>query len=94
MKVIKKGRQQKGWAKEYECSGAGNNGGGCGATLLVEQADLFSTFSSSMGRDSTLYTTFECVDCGVKTDIPSSDTPSIVRPLPTWREWKFKIEKD
>ena len=27
MKVIKEGRKQKGWAREYTCTGSGNGGG-------------------------------------------------------------------
>jgi len=68
MKVLKKGRQQKGWATEVICSGQGNGGGGCGAVLLVEQGDLFHT--ASHARDeTTVYTTFRCCECGVLTDI-------------------------
>lgn len=29
MKVIQKGSGQKGWAKEFVCTGEGNGGGGC-----------------------------------------------------------------
>ena len=65
MKVIKKGREQKGWAKEFECTGEGNQGGGCGAILLVEQADVVASVFAS-GR-----TTFRCSECGVETDIPA-----------------------
>lgn len=43
MKVIKPGRSPDGWSAQRKCTGAGNNGGGCGAVLLVEAADLFIT---------------------------------------------------
>jgi hypothetical protein len=69
MKVLEKGRPQKGWSVEEKCSGAGNGNGGCGARLLVEQGDVFTTYSNSMGRDPTWYFTFECPECGVLTDI-------------------------
>jgi hypothetical protein len=68
MKVIKKGTGQKGWSTEATCTGNGNGGGGCGAVLLVEQDDLFSTMSSARDED-TYYTTFRCVECKVLTDI-------------------------
>lgn len=71
MKVLKKGRPQKGWAKEYTCTGYGNGGGGCGAQLLVEQHDVFVTHSSAMG-ESEYHNTFRCVECGVLTDIKDS----------------------
>jgi len=68
MKVIKAGRPQKGWAGEFECTGAGNGRGGCSALLLVEEGDLYRTCSNA--RDEiTYYTTFECSECGVETDI-------------------------
>lgn len=66
MKVIGKGRLQKGWSVEQKCSGAGN--GGCGAKLLVEESDLFLTHR--FARDeSRSFVTFKCCDCGVLTDV-------------------------
>ena len=68
MKVLKPGRKQKGWSKEAVCTGTGNGDGGCGAKLLVEQADLFKT--TSQARDeTTTYVTFKCCECGVLTDL-------------------------
>lgn len=81
MKVIKKGRKQKGWAKELECTGAGNEGGGCRATLLVEQGDLFQTNSFSMGEENGPFATFTCIACGVDTDV-SSFPNHLIRELP------------
>ncbi len=69
MKVIKAGRPQKGWAKEFKCTGGGNEGGGCGATLLVEQGDLFFTHSSHYDGSNETYVTFECPSCNVLTDV-------------------------
>ncbi len=67
MKVIRPGREQKGWAKELECTGKGNGDGGCGAILLVEQDDLLRTGSSAMG-ERDYYVSFICAACGVMTD--------------------------
>lgn len=70
MKVLEKGRTQKGWATETSCTGKGNGGGGCGAKLLVDESDLFQTSRQSYGDDSPEYfATFKCVECGVLTDI-------------------------
>ena len=75
MKILKPGRKQKGWAREAKCTGSGNGDGGCGATLLVEEGDLFRTESHC--RDETdYYTTFKCPSCGVLTDL--SNVPSNV----------------
>lgn len=89
MKVIKEGSGQKGWSKKFECSGAGNDGGGCGAVLLVEQGDLFKTTSHAR-NETTTYVTFKCCECGVLTDIWCDEGRSktnlphhIIRNLPT-----------
>lgn len=81
MKIIKPGREQKGWAKELECTGAGNGGGGCGAVLLVEQADLFQTSRSYMDGETERFATFTCAACDVDTDatVPSSVFPTRTR---------------
>lgn len=72
MKTLKKGRTQKGWAKEFDCTGKGNKDGGCGARLLVEQADVFETKSHHYDGSTDCYATFKCPECGVLTDIPES----------------------
>ena len=79
MKIVKLGRKQKGWAKEFECTGKGNGDGGCGAILLVEEADLFATSSSHYDGSTDYYTTFKCISCGVLTDIPDGDVPGHIR---------------
>lgn len=75
MKVIRKGREQKGWAKEYTCTGAGNGNGGCGAVLLVEIGDVFETQRNCM-HETDFFTTFRCPECQVLTDI---EVPGHVR---------------
>lgn len=68
MKVIKEGSGQRGWSTEATCTGAGNGKGGCGAVLLVEAPDIFSTYSHARD-ESTQYKTFKCCQCGVLTDL-------------------------
>lgn len=77
MRVIKQGRPQKGWSMNRRCTGDGNGGGGCGAELLVEEADVFRTFSDH--RD--YYATFMCCECLVLTDI--EDYPHPLHELPS-----------
>jgi hypothetical protein len=71
MKVLKPGREQKGWATEATCTGYGNDGGGCGALLLVEESDVFKTQSGGgYGGDSPEeFATFRCPECKVLTDL-------------------------
>ena len=85
MRVIKKGRKQTGWAKELACTGAGNDGGGCGAVLLVDSTDLFQTAHHCYDGSSDYYVTFKCAECGVLTDVKDCK----IRPqeLPSQREW-------
>ena len=78
MKVLVPGSGQQGWSTAATCTGRGNGDGGCGAKLQVERSDLFETSSSA--RDETeYYTTFECVQCKVWTDLPRDQVPSHVR---------------
>jgi len=83
MKVIKKGREQKGWAKRVKCTGKGNGGGGCGAILLVEQADLYETYSGHYDGSTDTYITFTCSGCGVETDLSWRDVPSSITDKPS-----------
>lgn len=80
MKVLKKGRPQKGWAGTFTCTGEGNGGGGCRAKLLVEKADLYQTSRSDYTGDTDYYVTFCCPECGVETDVEG--TPFYGRELP------------
>jgi len=87
MKVLEPGREQKGWAVQKRCTGDGNGGGGCGALLLVEQADIFLT--ESHARDETTrYVSFKCPACGVTTDFDDDEVPPHVWegavPLHVW----------
>ena len=86
MKLIKPGRPQKGWAKEAKCTGDGNGGGGCGAELLIEEADLYIT-SSSCRDETDYYETFTCAACGVETDMKGVPTEVHMR-LPKKEAWK------
>lgn len=88
MKVVKPGRAQKGWAREFECTGNGNKGGGCGATLLVEFADVYMTASGHYVGSTDYYRTFMCGTCGVETDIHERHWPP--GQVPTKSEWLAK----
>lgn len=75
MKVLKPGRPQAGWSKEFKCTGAGNGGGGCGAELLVSEYDIYRTESHHYDGSSESYKTFCCISCGVETDITDNSAP-------------------
>ena len=73
MKVLEEGTQ---WSKEFVCTGEGNNETGCGAKLLVEEADLFETEQSDWRNENIQYcVTFQCPKCKVLTDIPKKAAP-------------------
>jgi hypothetical protein len=55
--------------EQFKCTGKGNEGGGCGAILLVEQGDLYHTYKHCYDGSSETFTTFTCNQCGVETDI-------------------------
>jgi hypothetical protein len=75
VKVLEKGRPQKGWAGTLKCTGSGNGGGGCGAKLLVEGTDLYITKSYDYTGDYDEFITFTCSECGCETDPPYSKVP-------------------
>ena len=77
MKVLEKGNPN-GWEIEQDCTGTGNGDGGCGAKLLVAEADIYLTKSSCMGEIDQHFT-FKCPECGVETDIPEGKIPSRIR---------------
>jgi len=86
MKVLKPGRQQRGWSIEHSCTGDGNDDGGCGALLLVEQPDLFKTY-----QGSDVCITFKCSECGVLTDLDDLNHPPgdiITHQIPTRSDWE------
>jgi hypothetical protein len=93
MKVIKSGTGQKGWAREIACKGYRGNGGGCGALLLVEQADLFKVHLdgdyTEVGPPSIA---FKCPECGQCTDIDSKFYSGYVQQLPDKRDWEATHE--
>ena len=80
MKLIKKGRSQKQWSSEFTCTGKGNDGGGCGAILLVSVGDLFKQYHGCYDGSIVVdtYISFKCSECGVITDIWKSGEPSIL----------------
>lgn len=88
MKVIEKGRSQKGWAIESACTGQGNGGGGCGAKLLVEKNDVYQTEGGSLG-ETEYYWTFICPECHVETDL--KDVPNR-HDIPRKGEWLKRRE--
>ena len=79
MKVIQPGRKQRGWSKEFKCTGRGNGGGGCGAILLISEYDLYETVDSHQG-DNDYFVTFCCSTCGVETDVEVDIIPNGERP--------------
>lgn len=91
MEVLESGRKQKGWANEYTCNARG--GGGCGAKLLVEEADLFKTYTTDMVGDSTTYINFKCPECGQVTTVKKNGVPRRVKDkAPSQKEWEKRNE--
>jgi rRNA maturation protein Nop10 len=93
MKVIKPGKIENIlWTKEEKCTGKGNTGKGCGAVLLLEEGDLYHTYSHCRDETDT-YTTFTCPQCGTKTDIKY---PGVKVHLDekTWKAWQEKKKEE
>jgi hypothetical protein len=104
VKVLKAGRQQKGWTTTATCTGGGNGGGGCKAKLLVQEGDLFQTASGHYDGSVDYFVTFKCPACEVLTDIenypkspmtlPKEPNPDIKADLNTIRPEDFAFSID
>ena len=68
MKILEPAADAATWSMTCECTGKGNSGRGCGATLLISADDVYTTFQT--GRLSTkTYKTIRCCHCGAETDL-------------------------
>lgn len=86
MEVLQKG---DGWSMNVTCTGAGNDGGGCGSLLKVSAEDLFLTCNFAWGFiEQTKYITIECPVCKIYTDLNEYDIPPQIR-----KNVKFKSDK-
>jgi len=93
MRVLSKGRKQKGWARELHCTGMGHGEGGCMAFLLVERADLFRTTQVHQS-DQDHFVSFLCPECGVITDMNAWRTPVSPMDLMPFKQWAKADERD
>jgi hypothetical protein len=77
MRLLTKGREQKGWAAPMVC--IVDDAGGCGAELLVEEADITCVMQRDYtGSSEGYYCWFECTECGCETDC-TEELPSSVQ---------------
>lgn len=72
---------------------AGNGRAGCGAKLIVEEADLFMTYSSHYDGSNDSYVTFQCGQCGQRTDIPRRNVIHIKQPIPGHQAWEKRQQQ-
>lgn len=86
MKVLEPG---PGWSLKVRCTGDGNGGGGCGALLLVEKDDLYTTYRESIDGTREDFVTLCCCCCGMETDIGKKDVPYAIKDkLPNKKDYK------
>ena len=79
MKVIKPGRPPKEWSMRVLCSGNGNGGGGCNATLEIVENDIYVTRSEHYDGSIDFYFTIKCCECGVESDISEFSIPHKIK---------------
>jgi len=81
MEVIRPGREQAGWSKEFECVGS-RGIAGCGALLRVTKEDLFKRNEHDIsGRHVDTIMTCPC--CGAQSVIKGEKFQT----LPDEKEW-------
>lgn len=89
MKVLWKTPSQKIWINVCTCTGPNNSNAGCGAILLVEQEDLFKTefkVKTNIGEDTQVSLKFKCPECGVLTDVDSSNPQNHTESYSVWEK--------
>lgn len=82
MKVLTPGRQQNGWADEFSCEY-------CGATLLVEEADLYAVRLRHFDESSTDIR-YVCGFCSC----PNTLEPDQANRLPSFVRLNIKAGSD
>jgi len=82
VKMIHKGNKKPGVLGEYKCTGKGKIDHGCGATLEIEESDLYQTAAKDLMGTTHYYITFECPACQTETTIPGKDYWGHVYDLP------------
>jgi len=75
VKILEPAVDPNSWSQTCECTGKGNLNNGCGAKLLIEAGDVYTTYQT--GRLATkTYKTFRCCYCGAETDL--DDVPDSI----------------
>ena len=77
------------WTCELTCAGYNNSGGGCGAVLKVELADLFHVYGVERNGYRDQCTAVKCCVCGVISCLRVENEPQahIDNTLPYFRDW-------
>ena len=96
MKVLTPGDMRKTiWQQELPCTGRGHGGYGCGALLLVDELDVFTTGGgvdiSGVGED--VFLTIQCPLCGAFNNISpvfAATVRSLRREFPSFRDWMLR----
>ena len=94
MKVIRRGRTQKGWAREEKCTGIGYGEGGCGAELLVEEEDMYlHKYSDGEGGTESCIS-FKCCECGVWSEMKKVPSAIFTRIRESGRNYQAVLSRE
>ena len=94
MKVLKKGTQSPDFSVEVTCKGNRISNSGCGALLLVEQADIYlAEYGSGMDDYTEVLYVFTCPECGKENALDKAKQPDGRLDFPTKRAWKIHQRK-
>lgn len=79
MKVVKPGRNDPAWKREFDC-------GSCGAVVEVERSDLYTTTTDNFLEGRVTLVEFTCCSCCYENTVEIDQGQW--KDIPTYEEWK------
>ena len=87
MEVLDKPKIKHKWLQTVKCEGVDGVKVGCGATLSINEDDLFRVKVGNVGFQRYI-AQYQCPECGVRTDFHGYPNPSVL--LDYWQHSQYR----
>ena len=91
MEVLEKPIIKHKWIHTVKCEGVNGIKAGCGASLSINEDDLFRVKIGNFGFQRFI-AQFQCPECGVRTDFQGYPNPSVL--LDYWQHAQYSVSSD